>query len=187
MSGGGGSGGTQESAEARALYRTQAKVARSQWGEYEKYGSPILADLAGEAMEGASSARYAERIGAAGADVTQAFATERDSMAREMGRYGVNPSSGRYVGTQRRMGLAEAGSKAGAMTRERRAVDDETYSRNLNVLGLATGQGAQAQQGLASAAGGMQGIANTKAQAKASHQQGVGQLVGTAATTAAIF
>lgn len=184
--GGGGGGGQQESAEARELYRTQANIAREQWGMFKQHGAPILADLGAEALEGASSARYAERIGAAGADVTQAFATERDAMGREMGRYGVNPSSGRFVGTQRRMGLAEAGAKAGAMTRERRAVDDESYSRKLNVLGLATGQGAQAKEGLASAAGGMHSIANTKAQAKANHQQGLGMLAGTAMTAGAI-
>lgn len=186
MSSGGGSGGKAESAEARQLYRIQGQIARSKWDEYKQFGSPILADLSAEAMEGPSAARYKERIGAAGADVTHAFGREREAGRREMSRYGINPASGRFVGADRTMGIAEAGATAGAMTRARRGVDDESYGRKINAYGLASGQGAQASQGISSAAGGLSGIANQKANAKANHQAGVGGLVGTAVTAGAI-
>jgi len=187
MSVGGGSGGKQESAEARELYRIQGQIAREQWDEHKRLGSPVLENLAADAQAGPSAARYKERIGAAGADVSHAFGREREMQRREMGRYGLNPSSGRFVGTDRAMGISEAGATAGAMTRARRGVDDEDYARKINLVGITTGQGAQAQQGLSSAAGGLSGIANQKANAKANQQAGIGQLVGTGITAGVLF
>ena len=186
MSSGGGGGGGQESAEARELYRTQGQIAREQWDEHKRLGSPVLADLAAEAQAGTSAARYKERIGAAGADVTHAFGREREMRRREMSRYGLNPASGRFVGTDRAMGIAEAGATAGAMTRARRGVDDEDYAKKINLVGITTRQGAQAQQGLSSAAGGLQGIANAKDQRRDNHQAGMGQLLGTGITAGAV-
>lgn len=186
MSSGGGDGGKHESAEARQLYRIKGEIAREQWDEHKRLGSPVLADLAAEAQAGPSAARYKERIGAAGADVSHAFGREREMSRREMGRYGVNPASGRFVGADRAMGLAEAGATAGAMTRARRGVDDEDYARKINLVGITTGQGAQAQQGLASAASGLNNIANAKANAKANHQQGLGMMAATTLNAATI-
>lgn len=184
-SGGGGSGGGQESAEARQLYRIQGDIARDQWDEHKRIGSPVLAGLGEDALRGSESRRE-QMVGQASADVTQAFAGERDAMNRELTGMGVNPTSGRYVGAQRSMGLAEAGAKAGAMTRASRAAEGEDYSRKLNLVGITTGQGAQAQQGISSAANGLQGIADTKAQRKSNHQAGVGSAVGSLAMAGAV-
>lgn len=58
-------------------------------------------------------------LGEASGNVKQSFQKVRDAGLREMGRYGVNPNSGRFVSSGRSMGIAEAASEADAKNRTR--------------------------------------------------------------------
>lgn len=177
---------TPDQVAAGELYNLQADIARKQWNEYREQGAPIMAQLSQEALEGPGAARYAERIGQAGADVRQSFAGQREMMDRSMRGMGVNPASGRFAGMDRSMRLAEAATEAGAMTSARRAVDDEAYGRRLNAVGLASGQGAQAQAGIASAAGGLASLGAAQQAAASSAQAGLGGIVGTGIMAGAV-
>ena len=66
MSGGGGGGGSKASKEERELYKAQADIARGQWDEYKKLGSPIQEQLATQAAAPISESEYATNIGRAG-------------------------------------------------------------------------------------------------------------------------
>ena len=158
--GGGGSGGDQgASAEERALYGTQADIAREQWDEYKRLGVPIQEGLAAEASAPISESEYATNIGRAGADVDQAYDQAGTQFRSSLGRYGLNPGSGRFASGLRSLSLGRAASKAGAMTGARGALQFRRDRLRHGVLAGLQGQAGQAQQGLASAAAGYGGIA----------------------------
>ena len=187
MSGGGKNNGPPESQEARDLYRLQGTISREMWDDWKQYGEPVLANLSEEASEGLSPALRQERIAAAGADVTQAFAGERDALESELAGYGINPASGRYASAHRRLGLGEAAARAGAKTRVRRGLDDEEYNRKLDVVGIASGQGNAGVRGLGSAAGGIGQIGAQIERSRNSDREGLGSLTGTAITAGAVL
>jgi len=59
---------------------------------------------------------YRGEMDRAESDVGQEFSQSREATTRGLARYGLNPSSGRYVGAQRRVDIGEAGARAGART-----------------------------------------------------------------------
>ena len=178
MSGGGG-GGSKNSAAAEELYRTQADISRQQWDQYQEFGAPLFNRLASDALEGPSESEIGQRVTAAGTDVDQSFDQAEGQLQRNLGRYGVNPTSGRYAGSLRNLSLGRAASKAGAMTSARRGVEEDTFRRRLSVLNPGQGLAASAQRGLASAAAGQQGLADAAADRQSQFWGGVGQLGGT--------
>ena len=187
MSGGGGGGGSEESQEAKELYRAQAEIARAQWAEYQQYGSPVLKGLSEEALTPLSEGEYARVASRAGADVDQSYDAAEGELRTELGRYGVNPSSGRYVGTLRNLNLGRAASKAGAMTLSQDRARDRKDRLRFGTLAAAQGQAGSATQGLASAAGGFSDLGREASRRKGEARSGFGQLLGTAATAAAIY
>ena len=189
MSGGGGGsgGGAQASAEERALYGTQAEISREQWDEYTKLGRPIQEQLASEAGAPVSESEYATNIGRAGADVDQSYDRATTEFRSGLGRYGLNPGSGRFASGLRSLSLGRAASKAGAMTGARRALQSRRDQLRFGVLAGLQGQAGQAQQGLSSAAAGFGGIAQRAEDARGNRQSGFGQLLGTGLTAAAIL
>jgi hypothetical protein len=80
-------------------------------------------ELFGEAREGMKplEADYEGEMMRAESDVGQEFAQSREATTRGLARYGLNPSSGRYVGAQRQVDIAEAGARAGGRTMAHRA------------------------------------------------------------------
>ena len=200
MSGGGGgsspapAAAPQASSEERALYSTQADIAREQWDEYKRLGVPIQESLAAEASAPISESEYATNIGRAGADVDQAYDQAGTEFRSSLGRYGLNPGSGRFASGLRSLALGRAADKSGAMTGARGALQNRRDRLRHGVLAGLQGQAGQAQQGLASAAGGYGGIVNRAQQAQASAQQargnrssGFGSLLGTGLMAAATF
>lgn len=116
-----------------------------------------------------TEARRNELAGQAGADVEQAFASQRGSTARSMARMGVNPSSGRFAAMTGQMDMAQATARAGASNTARTAARTEGRAmtdRATNALAgypamgmQATGQGAQlAAGGLSLANQGLAGL-----------------------------
>ena len=180
MSGGGGGSSPapaapQASSEERALYSSQAEIAREQWDEYKRLGVPIQESLAAEASAPISESEYATNIGRAGADVDQAYDKAGTEFRSSLGRYGLNPGSGRFASGLRSLALGRAADKSGAMTGARGALQHRRDRLRHGVLAGLQGQAGQAQQGLASAAGGYGGIVNRAQQAQARAQQARGQ------------
>ena len=95
---------------------------------------PLEADFVGE-MNRAES------------DVGQEFQQSRASQQRRLNRYGLSPSSGRYVGAQRQTDIAEAGARAGGRTIAHRAEQGRVEGGNFDR--------AKARAGLVSSAAGL--------------------------------
>ena len=161
-------------AEERALYSTQAEIAREQWDEYKRLGVPIQESLAAEASAPISESEYATNIGRAGADVDQAYDQAGTEFRSSLGRYGLNPGSGRFASGLRSLALGRAADKSGAMTGARGALQNRRDRLRHGVLAGLQGQAGQAQAGLASAAGGYGGIVNRAQRAQESAQQARG-------------
>ena len=174
------------SKEERALYQTQADIAREQWDQYQTLGRPIQEKIASQALAPISESEYATNIGRAGADVDQSYDQAGAEFRSGLGRYGLNPGSGRFASGLRSLSLGRAASKAGAMTGARGALQSRRDQLRFGVLAGLQGQAGQAQQGLSSAAGGFGGIAQRAQDARSQSQSGKGQLIGTAMTAAAM-
>lgn len=187
MSLGGGGGGRQESAEAKRLYGVQADISKALFEQYEEFGTPLLKGISADAQRADSAAEIEGAAGRAGADVDLAYDKEEQRLARSLGRHGLSPSSGRYAGVRREIGLGRAASKAGAMTLGRRAAKDTAYRKRLNALGAAQGNVGAAQHGLSTAGAGYAGLAANAANAKAQQQAAWGQVIGGGLGLAAAF
>ena len=201
MSGGGGGSSPapaapQASGEERALYSTQAEIAREQWDEYKRLGVPIQESLAAEASAPISESEYATNIGRAGADVDQAYDQAGTEFRSSLGRYGLNPGSGRFASGLRSLSLGRAASKAGAMTGARGALQSRRDRLRHGVLAGLQGQAGQAQAGPRVRGGRLRGHrqpcaasaspARSKREAP-STSSGFGSLLGTGLMAAATF
>lgn len=70
-----------------------------------------------------------ERMGLATADVANAWKGVGEANARANARIGVNPSSGRFQGTQAALQTQQASQMAGARTQARVGAEQENYDR----------------------------------------------------------
>ena len=187
MSGGGGGSGRRETDAARKIYDDQADISRFQWDEYKQTGSPILRQL-GEEVSGPQNPAVANRAASrASGDVSQAYDKEEAQWRRTLGRYGQNPGSGRYAAGLRQTSLDRAASTAGAQTDARRNVKLDRDRLRFGVLAAAQGQAGSAVQGLSNAGRGYSGLAGQARRSQSSRDAGIGQLIGTGLTAAAIF
>lgn len=199
MSGGGGGGGQKESKEAKLLHREQAetarvqrRISREQWGHYKQYGLPALQRLTNFRERLPTAAEYATDAGRAGADVDSAYDRAGENLRMSLGRYGVNPMSGRYVGTHRALSLGRAASKAGAMTGARLGTRDRvagsegrrfgrlatTYGSIAGIPGSAHAGLSSAGSGLGAAGSGFTALAGQRRRSRSSALAGLGQLAG---------
>lgn len=132
----------------RELQR-QREFAMERWQHYlDTYGD-LERIMVGEAetgvvadIEGVSSR--------AAADTAMAFDRQRDQQQREMMSFGLDPTSGRYQGMDRAMGLnealAESHNVGSAREGERRWADQETFNRRMGLWGHGRGMGESAAQ-----------------------------------------
>ena len=81
--------------------------------------------MIGEARDFNAENRGAELAAQAGADVEQAFASQRQASGRAMARMGINPNSGRSSAMDAEMSMAQATAKAGIQGVARQAARDE--------------------------------------------------------------
>ncbi len=99
---------------------------------YEGLYRPLSEQFVNAARQGITGDIPGE-MARAESDVGQEFAQARDQSTRNLARYGLNPSSGRYVGATRQMDIAEAGARSGARTlaqrSEKRRVEDVGFAR----------------------------------------------------------
>ena len=154
-----------ERALERQETRLDAQEARAQFlfDEFKRTFLPVERKLAAEADRGLNVERF---TGEAVADVQQSFDKASEIATRNLQRFGVNPSSGRFAGLNRNIELARAASEAGAITGTRRFIEDTDFSRRAAVANLGRGLPALAvgagRRG-AGSAGGFAGLAQQSA------------------------
>lgn len=116
-----------------------------------KRGSDLEKAYLAEAMK-PEEERMAQAQEAAKADVQGAFGQAEAQMRRDMGRYGLDPSSAQTGSAMRTGSLAKAAALAGAATNTTRAVQNETFGRLAQAQQLQKGMGFSTLGGVGSAA-----------------------------------
>lgn len=140
--------------------RRQRDFAEEQNRYYQQTFRPVEEQMVRDAMQYDSPENIARRQGIAGAAVTQAFSNAQQQSARNLSRFGVNPSSGAFAATNSRLANAQALGVAGARTgaafdTEKEAISQRAgaanFGRNMpntaaNYFALANQTGAAANQ-----------------------------------------
>ncbi|MBX9609679.1 MAG: hypothetical protein K2Y51_25950 [Gammaproteobacteria bacterium] len=128
--------------KAGTIYEDLRMKGRSQMARWLKAGKPIEDRFLATARRGlAPDYRGITNMrGAASREVGRQFGIARQSLMRDLGRYGIAPGSGSGISALGSNALAEAAARAGAMTRanveeqdkrreERRYAESETFKR----------------------------------------------------------
>jgi len=140
--------------ESLALQREMLNFYRSLWSDYQDTYGDFERDFVKESRIGLDPRFYADR---AEADVRSAYGRGRESYARGLTRYGLDPSEGGYQSAMSRMTGEEAAKAAGARTRTRMQVGDVNYARKRGALQMGQGLRSTILSGMSGAAGGLAG------------------------------
>ncbi|GAF95267.1 unnamed protein product, partial [marine sediment metagenome] len=97
------------------------------------YISDVSKKMYTEALEGIDPKKRADSAGAA---VTSALRSERESAPREMSRYGIDPGSSRFRTGLEEKGIRAAELTAGARNRATESAERESFSRLGGALGM---------------------------------------------------
>lgn len=130
-------------------------------------------------------AKKASRMGAAQAQVGQAFEEARNSSTRELESYGVNPSSTRFAALDLGLRAQQAAAQAGAGNMSSRTDEDAANNVGKSILdasnsqyGVATNDRAQAMQAGASAVANTTGLTTGEMASRGTGLQWTGQGTG---------
>lgn len=165
-------------------FREQMSLNDDLRAQYEELYMPLREEFVSAGRRGIT-ADYTGAMSQAEAQVQGQFENARGEMGREAARYGINPSDGRYISSERAMRLAEAAARAssrtGAYRDERKRVEDTNFARMGAALSTAPGPGAFSNDSALNAMAGLTNAkaANNMAQAQylAQGQAGLGQLL----------
>jgi hypothetical protein len=114
----------------------QADIAAEQWDRFKETFAPLEDEIVSIAMEGPD---IEGAVGEARADVQQAFQRTGDIRRREMGRYGIDPFSGRGEEIARTDDLERTKAEVFASNKAREAEEDKDWSRKLVASSLGRG------------------------------------------------
>jgi hypothetical protein len=118
---------------------------------YQTEFKPIEDQLIQDAKDYASQWRKDAEAGRAGADVSQAFAAERENARRRLEDYGVDPSQTRAKALDFTMSANEAMAKAGAQNQARRDVQAQGDKYREQAINLGQATASRADQASAAA------------------------------------
>tara|TARA_E500000331_G_scaffold357289_1_gene418527 strand:+ start:486 stop:1526 length:1041 start_codon:yes stop_codon:yes gene_type:complete len=118
----------EQMAQARDYYNYQQDTYR-----------PLERGLVADAQRFNTEAYRNDLAARAAADVGVAFGQTQAMNQRAMSAMGVNPNSGRFAGMQQATGIAQAATRANAMTGARTQADQMGYARKLDAAGLGRG------------------------------------------------
>ena len=160
----------EQMAQARDYYNYQQDTYR-----------PLERGLVADAQRFNTEAYRNDLASKAAADAGVAFGQSQAMNQRAMAAMGANPNSGRFAGMQQASGLAQAATRANAMTGARMQADQMGYARKLDAAGLGRGLAgaSSAAYGGATNAGSQAGI-NAQS-AGSNYMLGMGQGAGTIA------
>ncbi len=125
--------------QAGDIAAAQLQFSRDLWSEYKTKFGPVEDKLI--EMADVDAEQYASQ---AGGDVSQATEKAKQSTARTISRYGLNPNSGRFADAMTQLDIAGSAQSAGAKTRARQQAEDVNFNRKTAVVGLGKGLPAQA-------------------------------------------
>ena len=118
----------EQMAQARDYYDYQRDTYR-----------PLERGLVADAQRFNTEAYRNDLAAKAAADTGVAFGQSQAMNRRAMAAMGANPNSGRFAGMQQASGLAQAATRANAMTGARMQADQMGYARKLDAAGLGRG------------------------------------------------
>lgn len=105
--------GTLENAGLYGAIDRQYQQGQDEIAKREGIADDMMADA------GMSEQDKNQFIGEASGNVVQSFQKAKDAEQRQMGRFGIDPNSGKYVSSGRAMNLGQAASEADAKNRTR--------------------------------------------------------------------
>ena len=109
----------------------------------------------------------------AAAASAQAFSNTAHAVNRQMASMGVNPASGRYMGTVAQANLGLAAQRAAAMTGARQGAEQMGWARRMDVTGLGRGLAGASNAAYAGATGAGTAGMNTSMAPGNQYQQGL--------------
>ena len=159
----------------------QMSQARDYYNYQKDTYRPLERGLVADAQRFNTEAYRNDLASKAAADAGVAFGQSQAMNQRAMAAMGANPNSGRFAGMQQASGLAQAATRANAMTGARTQADQMGYARKLDAAGLGRGLAgaSSAAYGGATNAGSQAGI-NAQS-AGSNYMLGMGQGAGTIA------
>jgi len=174
----GSGGGGEASSEERALYQAQADKARADLDMFNRYGPRALESFVGLSQRYSDPAYREQMRSRAGADAAQAIGQNTAATTRALGRFGINPNSGRFAGVMSQNALGNAALQANAMNQAGRYVDDMALGASKDLYSTMVGLSSSAAQGLSNAAQGFGNMAANQQAQQQNNMMGVGALAG---------
>jgi hypothetical protein len=97
---------------------------------------PIEQQLISDAQNYNSDAYAEQQAQAAIGDIASSYASQRQQTALNLSQYGIDPSSGQYVGQMNALGVNQAAATAAASNSARQAAVELGWSKNLQLANL---------------------------------------------------
>lgn len=174
-------GDTPDTSGQNEAARMNAEIAKEMWGQYKETYLPMEKQFATEAFNTDTEAKRVEQAGLANADVTSAFAKQRDESNRQMASMGIDPSSSAWANRDTKMRMGEAAASAGAQNAARRNVENMGYARKQDAISIGKGMPGTASASMAQSGSQYGQIANAQLQQDQNDASAVGNTVGGAA------
>jgi len=149
---------------ALAMQRESLDFAKQRYNDYKTLYGDLEKQLVTDAKAGVKADIPGVTTRAVG-DVAGQFQGAQQGLARQMGRYGINPGSAQFIAATGDLGLKKATATATLVNQnreaERKRAEDQTWARRRDVTGLGVSQMTGAAN---SVSGAMGDIANTYSQ-----------------------
>ena len=129
----------QIASQQMAAQNEQMAQARDYYNYQQDTYRPLERGLVADAQRFNTEAYRNDLASKAAADTGVAFGQSQAMNQRAMAAMGANPNSGRFAGMQQASGLAQAATRANAMTGARTQADQMGYARKLDAAGLGRG------------------------------------------------
>ena len=139
----------EEKTAEDGLLDTVAGIARERWDQWKKYVTPALDQWQADVDPANQAARVSTAQGLATTDVNQRYDMAESDLRRAMGRYGVNPGSGRFASALSSLARGRAADTAGAGTTARIGVLDRMRQGRMALAGLTAPLEQQSKMALA--------------------------------------
>lgn len=124
----------------KAVQEKQMQASDIAMKEYQEKGAPLREELYKQAEKAGSEAEIERQSALAMGDVKAQLDQAKQSSAREMQAYGIDPTSGRYQGTANANQIMGAAAGAAAATRARDAAVQLGWAKKMDAAALAQGQ-----------------------------------------------
>lgn len=189
-----------------AIMQQNADYAAAQRAKTDAMFDPVKQQMVKESMDYGGAADQSALAQSAAANVDAQFDAQRSATQRNLTSMGVNPNSGKFVSSDRALGIAQAGQRAAQQTAARQTAKDKGISlragaanygaglgnASANAYNTAVGAGSaaagsagagigganQSAAGVSNAYGGYNNVANTMMQGNQMAMSGLNTIAG---------